>query len=112
MIRREFLKAASTAVGAATLAPWILEREAAEAAEVDAVKSALAEAALTRAKLLGASYAEIRINRYRSESIPTPEHQGQNAARNKDSALAIPVLATGPWGSPPSSTVPATKLRA
>src|SRR5919198_672213 len=52
MIRREFLKVASAALGTATLAPWVLEREAAAAAQVDAAKSALADVALATAKRL------------------------------------------------------------
>ena len=111
MIRREFLKVASTAVGAVTLAPWILEREAAAAAEVDAVKSALAEAALTRAKLLGASYADIRINRYRSESITTRERQVQNVARNQDFGFGVRVLVKGTWGFAASSIVTPEEIR-
>ena len=111
MIRREFLKAASTAVGAATLAPWLLEREAAAAAEVDAVKSALAEAALTRARVLGASYADIRINRYRSESITTREQQVQNVARSQDFGFGIRVLVNGAWGFAASSVVTADEVR-
>jgi len=111
MIRREFLKAASTAVGAVTLAPWVLEREAAAAAEVDALKSALAEAALTRAKLLGASYADIRINRYRSESITTRERQVQNVARNQDFGFGVRVLVKGTWGFAASSIVTPEEIR-
>ena len=95
MIRREFLKVASTAIGAVTFAPWVLEREAAAAAEVDAVKSAFAEAALTRARVLGASYADIRINRYRSETIFTRERQVQNVARNQDFGFGVRVLVNG-----------------
>jgi predicted Zn-dependent protease len=111
LIRREFLKVASTAVGAVTLAPWMLEREAAEAAEVDAVKSALAEAALTRAKVLGASYADIRINRYRSESITTRERQVQNVARNQDFGFGVRVLVKGTWGFAASSIVTPEEIR-
>jgi hypothetical protein len=111
VIRREFLKTASSAVGAVALAPWVLEREAAAAAEVDAVKSALAEAALTRAKVLGASYADIRINRYRSEAIFTRERQVQNVARNQDFGVGVRVLVNGTWGFAASSIVTADEIR-
>jgi hypothetical protein len=107
VIRRNFLKIASTAVGAVTLAPWVIEREAAEAADVDAGKSAFAEAALTRAKVLGASYADIRINRYRSETIFTRERQVQNVARNQDFGFGIRVLVNGTWGFAASALVTA-----
>src|SRR5215475_8555693 len=111
MIRRNFLKLASTAVGTATLAPWVLEREAAAAAEVDAVKSAFAEAALTRASVLGASYADIRINRYRSETIFTRERQVQNVARNQDFGFGVRVLVNGTWGFAASNIVTADEIR-
>jgi TldD protein len=111
MIRRDFLKLASTAVGTATLAPSVLEREAAAAVEVDAVKSAFAEAALTRAKVLGASYADIRINRYRSETIFTRERQVQNVARNQDFGFGVRVLVNGTWGFAASSSVTADEIR-
>ena len=111
MIRREFLKVASTALGAVTLAPWILEREAAAAAEVDAAKSALAEEALSTAKRLGASYADIRINRYRSESITTRERQVQNVARSQDFGFGVRVLVKGTWGFAASSIVTVDEIR-
>ena len=111
MIRRDFLKLGSAALGTATLAPWILEREAAVAAEVDIVKSALAEAALTRAKILGASYADIRINRYRSETIFTRERQVQNVARNQDFGFGVRVLVNGTWGFAASNVVTADEIR-
>jgi TldD protein len=111
VIRREFLKAASSAVGAVALAPWVLDRESAAAAEVDAVKSALAEAALTRAKVLGASYADIRINRYRSEAIVTRERQVQNVARDQDFGFGVRVLVNGTWGFAASNVVTADEIR-
>ncbi len=109
--RREFVKAASIALGAVTLAPSLLEREAAAAAGLDAVKSALAEAALARAKVLGAAYADIRINRYRSEAIATRERQVQNVARNQDFGFGVRVLVNGTWGFAASSTVTADEVR-
>src|SRR6266478_1548048 len=98
MIRREFLKVVSTAVGTVGLAPRILEREAAAAAEIDAAKSALADVALATAKRLGASYADIRINRYRSESITTREQQVQNVSRSQDFGFGVRILYQGAWG--------------
>jgi len=62
--RREFLRATGVALGAAALPPWVVELEAAEAAAVD--KGKLADTALSASKALGASYADIRINRYRT----------------------------------------------
>jgi TldD protein len=111
VIRREFLKVASTALGTVTLAPWILEREATVAAEVDAAKATLAEEALATAKRLGASYADIRINRYRSESITTRERQVQNVARSQDFGFGVRVLVRGTWGFAASSIVTVDEIR-
>src|SRR5437879_8711960 len=92
--RREFLK--TTSLAAAALPAWVMESEAAEAAAVD--KSKLAEVALSRARKLGASYADIRINRYRNESIFTRERQVQNVSRTQDFGFGVRVLWNGAWG--------------
>jgi TldD protein len=73
--RRDFVKTAGVALGAAALPVWTLNSEAAEALWADAKKDALADAALATAKKLGASYADIRINRYRNENVSTRERQ-------------------------------------
>jgi TldD protein len=65
----------------------------------DAAKRAeVAEAALARAAALGASYADIRINRYRRESIATRERQVQNVSRSTSYGLGLRVLVNGAWG--------------
>ena len=96
--RRDFIRTASAAVGAATLAPWALELEAAQSAAVDASKGTLADLALETARRLGATYADVRINRYRFESIFTREKQVQSAARNQDFGFGVRVLVKGSWG--------------
>ena len=62
--RRDFVKTTSLVCGGALLPSWVLESEAAEAAAVD--KNKLADVAISQAKKLGATYADIRINRYRT----------------------------------------------
>ncbi len=57
-----------------------------------------AEAALARAAALGASYADIRVNRYRRESIATRERQVQNVSRSTSYGLGLRVLVNGTWG--------------
>ncbi len=94
--RREFLKASSLALGAAALPPWLLELEAAEAAAID--KNKLADIALSTAKGLGATYADIRINRYRHESVFTREKQVQQVARSQNFGCGVRVLRKGTWG--------------
>lgn len=101
--RREFLKSTGVVCGAAALPEWVLEAEASEAAAVD--ENQLADLAITRAKKLGASYADIRINRYRNESIFTREQQVQNVSRTQSFGFGVRVLVKGAWGFAASSRV-------
>jgi TldD protein len=94
--RRDFLKAASLSCGAVVIPNGVLETEAAEAAAIN--KKELADLALSRATKLGASYADIRINRYRHESIYTREQQVQNVSRSQDFGFGLRVLVNGAWG--------------
>jgi TldD protein len=99
--RREFLQLATAAVGAAgaaRFAPWVLDAEAAQASAVDAIRNDLADAALTAARRLGASYADVRVNRLRSESVSTREQQVQNVSRNQSTGFGVRVLVDGTWG--------------
>ena len=68
--RRQFRGAGSVLIAGTAVPAWaeILQPGSC----VDAIRS---EAALARARALGAAYADIRINRYRRESIATRERQ-------------------------------------
>ncbi|HWX18699.1 MAG TPA: metallopeptidase TldD-related protein [Candidatus Binatia bacterium] len=107
--RRDFLKSTGLVCGAAAFPGWVLETEAAEAAAVD--KHALAEIAITRAKKLGASYADIRINRYRNESSSTREQQVLNVARSQSFGFGVRVLVKGAWGFAASYVVTPESVR-
>jgi TldD protein len=107
--RRGFLKASGVAIGAATLPPWVLEVEAAETASVN--KPQLAEIALSTARRLGATYADVRINHYRFESIFTREQQVQEVERSQSFGLGVRVLAGGTWGFASSRLVNADEVR-
>jgi TldD protein len=109
--RREFLKTSGVALGTMTLAPWILERDAAQSATVVANRAGVADAALETAKRLGASYADIRINRYRFESIATREQQVQNVSRTDSLGFGVRVLVKGTWGFAASGVITADEAR-
>ena len=95
--RRQFLKtAAGAACGAATLPSLFADAEAAESAALD--KHALAEMALKQARKAGVTYADIRINRYRSESIFAREQRIQNLTRSQNFGFGVRVLLKGAWG--------------
>ncbi|PWU13700.1 MAG: TldD protein [Verrucomicrobia bacterium] len=107
--RRDFLKTTSVACGAAALCGWDWQTEAAQAEAVD--KHALADVALRYAKKLGAGYADIRINRYRSEAIFTREQRVQDVTREQDFGFGVRVLLKGAWGFAASPRVTAEAVR-
>src|SRR5689334_11239242 len=107
--RRDFLKATGLATAATVLPAWVAESEAAEAVAIDKIK--LAEVALSRARKLGASYADIRINRYRNESIFTREQQVQNVSRTQSFGFGVRVLVKGAWGFAASYIVTPESIR-
>lgn len=109
--RREFLKTAAGAVGGVAIAPWMLELEAAQGAALDVVRHDVADAALDAARRLGASYADIRINRYRNESVQTREQQVLSASRTQSVGFGVRVLVKGTWGFAASPLVTADEAR-
>ncbi len=113
--RRDFIKTAGLAASAAALPSalpsWIREVEAAESAGAAAVdKSALADVALTTARKLGVTYADIRINRYRTEQISTREKQVQNVSRSQNFGFGVRILFKGTWGFASSRNVNAAEV--
>ena len=106
-VRREFLKTAGGALGAMALAPWVLEAEAAQAELVANVRGSVVDAALAAARRLGASYADVRVSRYRNESIATREQQVLNVSRGQTAGFGVRVLVDGTWGFAASPTLTA-----
>jgi TldD protein len=108
--RRDFLQSAGSTIGALTIPSWVFEAEAAVDAKLAADKNRLADVALGAAKKLGAGYADIRINRYRNESIFTRERQAQNVARGQSFGFGVRVLVRGAWGFAASNVVTAEEV--
>ena len=103
--RRQFIATGSALVAGALSPGW---SESSQSQAVGAAAEAeAAEAALARATALGASYADIRINRYRRESIATREQQVQNVSRGTSYGFGLRVLANGAWGFAASNIVEA-----
>jgi TldD protein len=94
--RRDFLKTTGLACSAASLPGWGIEAAAAAAAAPD--KDQLADIAISRARKLGVTYADIRINRYRNESIFTREERVRNVSRTHSIGFGVRVLVKGAWG--------------
>src|SRR6187200_1563914 len=103
--RRQFLATGSAFVAGAYLPAWADAFQ--PSATDDGVRAEVAEAALARAAQLGASYADIRINRYRRESIATRERQVQNVSRSSSYGMGLRVLVDGAWGFAASHRVDA-----
>jgi len=93
--RRTFLATGGALVAATALPSWA---EALQAAPTDAGRAEAAEAALAHAASLGAAYADIRVSRYRRESLAAREQQVQNVQRSASSGMGLRVLVNGAWG--------------
>jgi TldD protein len=104
--RRHFLETTGLVFGAASLSSWDF---AAEAAAID--KDTLAALAISRAKKLGVSHADIRINRYRNESIFAREQLVQNVSRTQSFGFGVRVLVNGAWGFAASHRVKPDSVR-
>src|SRR4051812_35320180 len=107
--RRKFLKTTALGCAVAAAPQWASRAPAAQLQEAD--KHGLADIALQRANKLGASYADIRINRYRFESIFAREQRVQNVSRTEDFGFGVRVLYKGAWGFAASPRVTADKVR-
>ncbi len=65
----------------------------------------LADAALAAAKQAGATYADIRVNRYRNQFIFTRDRTVQNIVNTEDYGFGVRVIVDGTWGFASSSVV-------
>lgn len=98
--RREFVQS-MLALGAATTLRPASVLFAAPNPEL----KGLADAALATAKQLGASYADIRINRYRNQFLFTRDRRVQNIVNTEDFGFGVRVIVDGTWGFASSSAV-------
>ncbi len=99
------------AAGAVPLLPSWPEAFQPGAAD-DSLRAEVAEVALARAAALGASYADIRVNRYRRESIATRERQVQNVSRSTSRGFGLRVLVDGAWGFAAANRIDPSAARA
>lgn len=104
------MKAASVALGTAVLPSWVQSADLSDAPMPEIDKNFLADLALSVAKKMGATYADIRINRYRLETITTRERQIQNVSRGQNFGFGVRVLVKGTWGFAASPFVTANEV--
>lgn len=96
--RREFLKTTGIALGIAAIPSWAYSADLNSETLPVFDNANLGEAAMSLAKKLGAEYADIRINKYRIESIRTREKQVRNVAKGQNYGFGVRVLYKGTWG--------------
>src|SRR5687768_1092991 len=106
--RRDFLK--TTAATAATLAaaPGLLIEPSAQtlsAPGADPAALAVANIALDAARSAGASYADVRIGRYRRQTIATRERQVTGVNDSESYGMGVRTLVDGCWGFAATSSV-------
>jgi TldD protein len=98
--RRDFIK--STAATAAALAAPPLQLSApaqtVAAASPDPLVMELASEALNAARSAGASYADVRIARYRRQYIATRERRVGSVSDDESYGLGLRTLVDGSWG--------------
>ncbi len=110
--RRDFVKTSSTVAAAIGLSHLTADRAAAASLGVwdgvpiqDPAFKALAMRALEAAKGSGASYADVRISRNRTQNVFTRERRVQGIIDNETFGFGVRVLVNGAWGFAASSTL-------
>ena len=108
--RRDFIKTTAAAATAATIAACGRlglkpSAQTLSAPGTDPFALELAMEALNAARDAGASYADVRIGRYRSQSINTRERQVSGVSDSESYGLGVRTLVNGCWGFAASSTM-------
>ena len=104
MRRRDFLKA-TAATGTLLFIPTLAHSKSSAVRFADPDLAALAEIALNTAKSLKATYADIRIARYRTQSVNTREKRVTNVSDSENYGFGVRVIANGTWGFAGSQNV-------
>ena len=126
--RRRFLRAATLTAGAVTVGNLLdgpfLSIQRLEAAPLTAAElKTLADAALARARKLGCSYADIRINRYRNQTLAirtSPDRAAgmmsgkvnhvPSVTESETFGFGVRVIHSGAWGFAASPRVTADEI--
>src|SRR5687768_7241307 len=109
--RRGFLKTTGVAAAGLAATHWNIDAAVHEPSLSSATKNELGDIAVALAKKLGATYGDIRINRYRTERISTRERQVQNVSLDQPFGFGVSVMVNGSWGFTDSSVVDAVEVR-
>ena len=103
--RRDFLRAGAVAAAATAIGPRLLSAAGTlvkspyiVAPEADTYALDLAAEALGAAKDAGASYADVRVGRYRRQSVSTRERRITGVADSESYGIGVRTLVNGSWG--------------
>ena len=99
--RRDFIKATTSTAAALAVGRHLALDPAAQtlpAPSADAAAIELANDALNAARGAGASYADVRIGRYRRQQIATRERQVTGVTDSESYGLGVRTLVNGCWG--------------
>src|SRR5262245_38751942 len=98
--RRDFIKttAATAAAFAAGPAVSFGAAQTVAAPAADPLVLELANEALDAARSAGASYADVRVGRYRRQMIATRERQVSGVSDNESYGIGVRALVNGCWG--------------
>src|SRR6476620_2530579 len=104
--RRDFIKSSAAAAALlGTRAALGQPSSTLPPATSDPYVDDLAMEALNAAKAAGASYADVRIGRYRRQSINTREHQVTGVSDGESYGIGIRTLVGGAWGFAATATM-------
>jgi TldD protein len=98
--RRDFIKTTAATAAALAAGPGV-EFGTAQTAPVpaaDPLALELAKEALDAAQSAGASYADVRVGRYRRQTIATRERQVSGVSDNESYGIGVRTLVNGCWG--------------
>jgi TldD protein len=113
--RRDFVRIASAAAATLAAPPRLFVAAQAQtlaAPAADASEISLANEALNAARAAGASYADVRIGRYRRQTIATRERQVSGVNDSESYGLGIRALVNGCWGFAATSRMTAASVQA
>jgi TldD protein len=99
--RRDFLKTTAATAAALAAHPGLVAPPAAQtlsAPGADPAMLDLAREALDAARAAGASYADVRVGRYRRQQVSTRERQVTGVGDSESYGLGVRTLVDGRWG--------------
>ena len=108
--RREFVATSAAVAAGVALGPSLLhgDHRVLPTPDTDPFAEDLAMEALGAARDAGASYADVRIGRYRRQFLSARERQVQAVSDNESYGVGVRVLVQGSWGFAASSDLSRT----